>query len=386
MPFYHKLGAIPPVKHTTFFKPDGKSLYREELFSSKGFSDVYANKYHMHLPTALLRFGEIGYFKDVAWPDAPPIYLHCFTDKKKSTGDFITSRNVFLENPHCIIATAHPIKDTDDFYRNAFAAEYLFVHRGSGTLKTEFGNIPFSPGDQLIIPRAVTYQMKFDSYSDNKLLIIESDTAWEIPSHYRNGYGQMEEHAPYCERDFRPPSEIDPQEATGEFRIILKAGNRSFEHIVPHHPFDVVGWDGYLYPYAFNIKNFHPKVGRIHLPPPVHLVFTTAHFVVCNFNPRPFDFHPDAIPAPYFHSNIDSDEVLYYVEGDFMSRKGVVEGSITYHPGGMPHGPQPGKTEASVGAKGTEEYAIMIDTFSPLKPTLNAKETIDKNYPQSWLE
>lgn len=386
MPFYHKLGKIPAVKHTAFFRDDGKSLYREELFSSKGFSGIYSNKYYIHMPTELIRSKPIELHKMVDWPDAPVLYLHFFTDQKKSDGNFVTSRNVFLRNNHCTIATAHPTEDTDSFYRNAYAAEYVFVHRGKGVFKSEFGNIPFEAGDQFIIPRAVTHQFKFDKYDgNNKLLVVESDTAWEIPNHYRTDYGQFAEHAPYAERDFKVPNELDPRDETGEFRVILKAGNKYFEHIIPHHPFNVVGWDGYLFPFAFNIKNYHPKVGRIHLPPPVHLAFKTGHFILCNFNPRPFDWYPNAIPAPYFHSNIDSDEVLYYVEGEFMSRKGVKEGSITLHPGGMPHGPQPGKTEASIGAKGTDEYAIMIDTYEPLRPTLNVKETLDKAYAQSWL-
>jgi homogentisate 1,2-dioxygenase len=385
MPFYHKLGEIPRVKHTVFLKPDGKSLYREELVSSKGFSGIYSNLYHVHLPTELKKSRPLPPRKSVDWPEAPVLWMHFFTDKMQTKGNFITARNVFLRNPHCVISTAHPSEDTDDFYRNAYGAEYVFIHRGSGTFLSEFGKIPFEPGDQFIIPRAVTHQFKFDTYDGNKMLIVESDTAWEIPNHYRTDYGQFAEHAPYAERDFKPPLEIEPQDETGEFRVVLKAGEKYFEHIVPHHPFDVVGWDGYLFPFAFNIKSFHPKVGRIHLPPPVHLLFKTGHFIMCNFNPRPFDWYPDAIPAPYYHSNIDSDEVLYYVEGDFMSRKGVKEGSITLHPGGMPHGPQPGKTEESIGAKGTEEYAIMIDTYSPLRPTLNVRKTLDEGYAQSWL-
>jgi homogentisate 1,2-dioxygenase len=387
MPFYHKLGEIPRVKHTTFYKKDGKSLYREELFSSKGFSGVYSNKYHHHLPTAVKTVKELPGHKPVDWPDAPVLYLHFFTDQKKTPGNFIESRNVFLKNPHCSIATAHVSEDTDDFYRNALGAEFVFVHYGTGTFLSDFGKIPFGPGDQFIIPRAVTHQFKFDDYkANNKLVIVESDTAYEIPNHYKNAYGQMEEHAPYCERDFKVPEYMEPVDKNGNYRVILKAGERWFEHIVPHHPFGVVGWDGFLYPFAFNIKDYHPKVGRIHLPPPVHLAFRTQHFILCNFCPRLFDFHESAIPAPYFHSNIDSDEVLYYVEGDFMSRKGVTEGSITLHPGGMPHGPQPGKTEASIGAKATEEYALMIDTYAPLKATLNVRESMDKEYAKSWLE
>ncbi len=386
MSFYHRLGELPKVKHTTFFKPDGKSLYREELFSSKGFSGEYSTKYHHHMPTEILRSREINLHKDVEWPEAQVLYYHFFTDNKESGGNYITARDSYLENPHTVISAARVTEDTDDFYRNGFAAEYILVHRGRGVFKSEFGNIPFEPGDQFIIPRAVTYQLKFDDFKDNKLLVVESDTAYEIPGKFRNEHGQLEEHAPYSERDFKVPSVLEPKDETGEFRIILKTGRRYFEHISPHHPFDVVGWDGFLYPYAFNIKSYHPKVGRIHLPPPVHVAWRTGNFVLCNFCPRPFDFHEQAIPAPYVHSNIDSDEVLYYVEGDFMSREGVKEGSITLHPGGMPHGPQPGKTEASIGKKGTDEYAVMIDTYSPLRPTLNVKETIDPCYAQSWIE
>ncbi|HWR82800.1 MAG TPA: homogentisate 1,2-dioxygenase [Candidatus Deferrimicrobium sp.] len=386
MPFYHRLGHIPPVKHTAFYKPDGKSLYREELVSSKGFSGIYSTKYHHHLPTAVLHVEELPLHKEVDWPEAPVLYYHFFTDHKREGGTLIGARNVFLKNDHCTIATANVTEATSDFYRNAHAAEYVFVHHGKGVLVSEFGSIPFDAGDQIIIPRTVTHQFKFDQSTRAKLLIVESDTAFEIPPHYRNEYGQLEEHAPYSERDFKVPLELTTNDEKGEFRVIVKAGTRYFEHIVPHHPFDVVGWDGYLYPFAFNIRDYHPKVGRIHLPPPTHLAFQTGHFVLCNFVPRPYDFHELAVPVPYFHSNIDSDEVLYYVAGEFMSRIGVREGSITLHPGGMPHGPQPGKTEASIGAKGTDEYAIMIDTYEPLRPTLNVKETIDERYARSWLE
>ncbi len=386
MPFYHKVGELPQVKHTTFYKPDGKSLYREELVSSKGFSGVYSNKYHLHMPTAVLGVDEIPLYKEVDWHDAPVTYYHFFTDKKKEGGNFITARDVYLHNASCSIATATVTEPTDDFYRNGYAAEYIFVHHGTGRLLSDYGVINFVPGDQLIIPRAVIYRMEFDTYDNNKLLIVESDTAFEIPAHFRNDYGQMLEHAPYCERDFKLPEYITPTDETGEFRLIVKTGKRYFVHLLKYHPFDVVGWDGFLYPYAFNIDDYHPKVGRIHLPPPIHLAFVTQSFVLCNFVPRPYDFHEQAIPAPYFHANIDSDEVLYYVKGEFMSRKGIREGSITLHPGAMPHGPQPGRTEASVGAKETNEYAVMIDTFAPLTPTLNVKETMDPEYVRSWLE
>ena len=386
MPFYHKLGKIPRLKHTTFFKEDGKSLYREELVSSKGFSGVYSHKYHLHMPTSLKSIKEISVMDDYAWPEAPLSYYHFYTDDCKASGDFIRSRRAFLYNNDCVMLTAKVTEDTEDYYRNAHSAEYLFVHRGRGRLLSDFGQIPFESGDQFIIPRATTYQVKFDDFEDNKLLIVESSTAYEIPNHFHNNYGQFEEHAPYCERDFKLPEYFEPSDERGDFRIIVKSGDRWFEQIAPHHPFGVVGWDGYLYPYGFNIKDYHPKVGRIHLPPPTHLAFNTQSFVICNFVPRPFDFHPDAIPAPYFHSNIDSDEVLYYVDGDFMSRKGVRNGSITLHPGGMPHGPQPGKTEESVGAKETNEWAVMVDTFAPLLPTRHVKDVLDPEYARSWLE
>ncbi|MEW6051524.1 MAG: homogentisate 1,2-dioxygenase [Candidatus Zixiibacteriota bacterium] len=385
MPFYHKLGKIPAKRHTQFYKPDGKSLYREELYSTLGFSGVYSNKYHIHMPTSVHKVREVPLHKPVDWPDAPLQYYHFFTDRKKSAGDFITSRNLFLANPHCAISTAHPSADTDLFFKNAYADEYVFIHHGQGALLTEYGRLPFVEGDQMIIPKGIPYQIKFESWKNNKMLVVESDTAYDIPHHFRNEYGQLEESAPYSERDIKVPEYMEPFDQIGEFKLIVKAGNRFFEYILHHHPFDVIGWDGYHYPYALNIKDYNPKVGKLHLPPPTHLAFNTKHFVLCNFVPRPFDFDPNAIPVPYWHSNCDSDEVLYYVEGDFMSRSGIEEGSVTLHPSGMPHGPQPGKTEASLGAKETNEYAVMIDTFMPLRPTLNVRETLDERYTQSWL-
>ncbi len=385
MPFYVKVGKVPPKRHTTFYKEDG-TLYREELFASKGFSGIYSNKYHLYMPPQVESIGEIKKQNSVDWEDAPLQYYHFKTDDKKSNGDFITSRNIFLQNEHCIISTAHVSEDSNTFYRNSDRHEILFVHHGTGKFYSEFGVLPFEQWDYIVVPKGTTYQIKFDDYKENKLFIIESDTSIEIPSHFRNEYGQLKEDAPYYERDFKAPQFTEPIDKQGEFNLILKVLNRTFEYVLPHHPFDVVGWDGYLYPYTFNIKEYAPKVGKIHLPPPIHLIFTTQHFVVCNFVPRLFDFHPDSIPAPYYHSNVDSDEVLYYVYGDFMSRSGVSEGSITLHPMGIPHGPQPGKTEASIGKKETDEYAIMVDTFNHLNVTKNVQETMVKDYHHSWLE
>ncbi len=386
MAFYHKVGFIPLKKHITFYKEDGKSLYREELVSTKGFSGIYSTKYHINAPTKTLELCELENVKMNKWIDMPLQHIHFKTDMKQSEGDFFGSRNIFLENSHCIISTAHPNKNSDYFYKNAYAHEYIFVHHGSGIFVSDYGKINFEAGDQIIVPMGTIYQLNFSSFDKNKIFVVESDTAFEIPKHYRNEYGQLTEDAPYCERDFKLPEYFEPYDNDGRFNLLIKAGLRLFEYVMPHHPFDVVGWDGFLYPFAFNIKDFAPKVGKLHLPPPVHLLFDTKHFVLCNFCPRLFDFHPEAIPVPYFHTNVESAEVLYYVEGDFMSRKGVGEGSVTLHPLGLPHGPQPGKIEESLGAKETFEYAVMIDTFEPLGGTINVKETMDEKYYLSWLD
>lgn len=385
MPFYHKLGEIPRVKHTTFYQQDGKKLYREELVSSKGFSGIYSTVYHHHLPSASTGMTEVSSEIDDLWADAPVEHVHCDTDKLKRGGDFISAREAYLGNRFSQISIAHVTQDSDVFFRNGRASEYLFIHRGSGVLTSQYGRNPFGPGDQIVVPKGTTYHIQFADLKDNKLLIVESDTAFDIPGHFRNEYGQLTEDAPYCERDFKAPEALEPQTRKGEFKIITKMDQRFFEMIMSHHPFDVVGWDGYLYPFTFNIRDYHPKVGRIHLPPPVHLAYKTESLVICNFVPRPYDFHEAAIPAPYYHNNVDSDEVLYYLDGDFMSRKGVVEGSLTLHPGGIPHGPQPGRTEASVGAPGTDEYAVMIDTFHPLKLTNRVRDSRYEDYPKSWL-
>jgi len=386
MPFYVRVGKVPPKRHTTFYKEDGKSLYREELFSTKGFSGIYSNKYHIYMPPQVETIKEISQDNSNDWKNAPLQYYHFLTDNKKTKGDFIYARNEFLKNEHCIVSTVHVSEDNNIFYRNSHKHELVFVHHGSGEMLSEYGRLPLEEWDYIVIPKGTTYQLRFKDYKNVKLFIIESDTPFEIPSHFRNEFGQLKEDAPYYERDFKVPQFMEPYDKKEKFKLILKVSGRVFEYALPHHPFDVVGWDGYLYPYTFNIKDYAPKVGKLHLPPPIHLLFVTEHFVVCNFVPRLFDFHPDSIPAPYYHSNVDSDEMIYYVHGDFMSRKGIQEGSITLHPMGIPHGPQPGKTEASIGKKETNEYAIMVDNFSSIHVTKNVKETMVEEYSQSWLE
>jgi homogentisate 1,2-dioxygenase len=384
VPYYARQGNLPPTKHTVFRKGDG-TLHREELFSTRGFGGAYSTKYHLHIPSGAVRQREVPAPQAEPWPDAPLDWLHFKTADLANDGDFIGARAVFLGNADCTIATARITKNTDLLYRNARASEYLFVHHGHGMLESEFGQLRFAPGDQLVVPRGVTYRLRFIPPLDARLLVVETRAALDLPAHYRNSVGQIDEGAPFCERDLRAPELKEPRDEQGEFAVHVKAGNRSFEQVLAHHPFDVVGWDGYVFPWAFNVASFHPRVGRVHLPPPVHSLLRNDALVLCNFVPRPYDFLPGAVPAPYYHSNVDCDEVLYYAAGEFMSRKGIVEGSITLHPAGLPHGPQPGRVEASLGAKGTDELAIMVDTFAPLQPTLNVKKTLDLGYAQSWL-
>lgn len=386
MAFYQKKGQIPAKKHTTFYKKDKRSLYKEELVSTRGFSGIFSTKYHLNAPTKVLDVEEVPGFPVTRWKEAPLLCYHLLTEKIENPGNFFSGRSVVLFNDHVRISTAIITENTDLLYKNAYAHELIFVHHGKGTFKSEYGNINFCEGDYLVIPKGTIFQLEFEQLEKVKLFLVESAAPFEIPQKYRNEYGQLLEHAPYSERDFKTPQLTEPMDKKGTFPVMITAGERFFKYTLDHHPFDLVGWDGFLYPYTFNIKDYIPIVGKLHQPPPVHLVFTTAHFVVCNFTPRLYDFHPQAIPAPYFHSNVDSDEVLYYVSGNFMSRKGIKEGSITLHPMGVPHGPQPGKIEASIGKKETNEYAVMVDTFSPLKLTLHARDSRIKEYFQSWLE
>ncbi len=384
MPLYHTLGNIPSKRHTQFRKPNGE-LYYEQLFGTIGFEGMSSLLYHVNRPTQV---------KAVRAPIsvAPKVVTQSNMTSRKLIGfdipaekDFLDSRKTLLLNNDVHIGVAAPQSSlTEYFYKNTDADEMLFVHRGTGVLKTLLGQIRFEYGDYLIIPRGMIYQIHFDT-TDNRLLYAESFHPIYTPKRYRNWFGQLLEHSPYCERDLRLPIDLECYDEVGEFLIKVKKQGYIHELIYASHPFDVVGWDGYNYPYIFNIKNFEPITGRVHQPPPVHQTFETKGFVVCSFCPRLYDYHPLAIPAPYNHSNIDSDEVLYYVEGDFMSRTGIDQGYITLHPSGIPHGPHPGTYEGSIGKKGTEEFAVMIDTFKPLQLTEDALKIDDGTYYQSWL-
>jgi homogentisate 1,2-dioxygenase len=385
MAHYHKLGNIPSKRHTQFRKPDG-GLYSEQLFSTEGFSNDYSLLYHIHPPTMIVGTDEpINVQPRVA--EEKMLKHRCFEGfHVKPEADYLASRKAVLVNSDCHIVLAAPQQSmTDYFFKNADADEVIFVHEGSGTLRTMYGRIDFAYGDYLVIPRGTIYQMQFATES-NRLFIVESFSPIRYPKRYLSKYGQLLEHAPYCERDIRPPHALETFDESGDFLIRTKKKGMLYGLHYGHHPFDIVGWDGCCYPYAFSIHEFEPITGRVHQPPPVHQTFDAHNFVICSFVPRLYDYHPQAIPAPYNHSNIDSDEVLYYVDGDFMSRKHVTRGMITLHPAGIPHGPHPGAVEKSIGAKETKELAVMVDTFHPLQITEEALGIENENYTMSWAE
>jgi homogentisate 1,2-dioxygenase len=384
--YYYRLGNIPSKRHTQFRQPDG-SLYKEELVSSEGFSGIYSNLYHIHPPTRIKEVKAPEKFRTKRIDDYALRQTHLNTSKVGETGDdYLTARKTLLINNDCALSICSPKKRTMDyFYKNAEGDEVIFVHDGKGTLTSQFGKLEIKQGDYVVIPRTVIYKLDFEQ-GPLRLLIIESASPIETVKRYRNQLGQLLEHSPYCERDIRPPHELVTDSTKGDFLIKIKKQGYLHHYLYDHSPLDLVGWDGFLWPYAFSIHDFEPITGRIHQPPPVHQTFQAHNFVICSFVPRLFDYHPLAIPAPYNHSNIDSDEVLYYAEGNFMSRRGIDRGSFTLHPGGLPHGPHPGTVEKSIGAKETHEIAVMIDTFHPLHLTEDALPYLDQNYPMSWTD
>lgn len=383
MPFYHKLGSIPHKRHTQFRKKDG-TLYSEELMGTRGFSGVQSILYHVWPPTAVLK-ADVLREEEVEFATHSNLeHRHLITADFTTSGDPINSRVWLLGNPQVKLGLATPTQPMKYFYRNAQCDEMIFVHQGSGVLHSQFGSLAFRPGDYIILPVGTTYQLEFKDKP--RLLVLEANSRIEVPQRYRNEYGQLLERSPYCERDIRVPDALTTHEDRGEFEIHVRTGSRLNRLVLDHHPFDVVGWDGYLYPWIFNIEDFEPITGRVHQPPPVHQTFAGEGFVVCSFVPRLYDYHPEAVPVPYNHSNVNSDEVLYYVAGDFMSRKGIKQGSFTLHPAGLPHGPHPGTVEKSLGQKETRELAVMVDTFAPLHITKAAQGLVDPDYVRSWLE
>ena len=385
MPHYYKLGNIPHKRHTQFRKPDG-TLYSEQLFSTEGFSDDYALLYHCHPPTQIIKTEpQIDVSPQIA--EEKMLSHRSFEGfNVKPAKDFLESRVPVLVNADCHIVLAAPQQSMKDYYyKNTDADEMLFVHEGSGTVHTQYGELPFSYGDYIVLPRGTIYQISFKD-EKNRLFIVESFTPLRFPKRYMSRFGQLMEHSPFCERDIRPPQNLKTFDEKGDYLIKAKKRGVLYGLHYGTHPFDVIGWDGCCYPYIFSIHDFEPITGRVHMPPPIHQTFETSTFVVCSFVPRMYDYHPDAIPAPYNHSNIDSDEVLYYVEGEFMSRKHVTKGMITLHPAGIPHGPHPGAVEKSIGAKETKELAVMVDTFRPLMLTKQALDIENRDYVMSWAE
>ena len=385
MPFYHTLGQIPRKRHTVFRRPDG-GLYAEQLMGHEGFSGTSALLYHTYPPTtvkAVKRLRETTYERD---PDHALKHRHFRTSRLKPRGSPTLDRTPLLFNRDVAMLYVEPTERDEHFYRNAQGDEVVYVCKGSGVLETQFGDLPFGEGDYLVIHRGIMHRYQMNSGEQPKLLVFESRGHVRTPQRYRNEFGQLKEGAPYSERDIRDSRELRTHDEKGDFRLLIKQYDGLNEYIIDHHPLDVVGWDGYFYPWAFNIHDFEPIVGRVHQPPPVHQTFEGDGFVICSFCPRPYDFDPEAVPAPYNHSNVDSDEVLYYASSEFMSRKGIEFGSITHHPDGIPHGPHPGRAEASIGAKYTNELAVMMDSFRPLTVAKAALPIEDPEYYRSWLD
>ena len=382
MPRYHRLGNLPKTRHIKFHKPDG-SLYAEQLVSTRGFSGPMSTLYHINLPTEVAGWEDLGDVTPKFLKDEALRHRHLKTAKMAPKGDAIDGRICLMGNNDVLWHQVTVAQQMPDFYKNGEADELLFIHDGSGVMESMYGNVAFGPGDYLVVPRGTIYRLQFDQLPV-RMLVIESFGPVDIPNRYRNQVGQLLEHAPFCERDIRPPHELITHDVAGDFSVRVKARGRITRYDFKFHPFDIVGWDGYCYPWAFNINDFCPITGKVHMPPPIHQNFHGHNFVICSFCPRMLDFHPEAIVIPYNHSNVDSDEVLYYCNDKFGSRKGIEEGSITMHPLGIPHGPQPGAVEASLGATETKELAVMLDTYHPLFLTEAAVQIEDPEYWKSW--
>ncbi len=385
MPYYYKLGKMPQKRHTQFRQPDG-SLYKEELFSTIGFDSIYTNAYHINSPAKIKDISpNVEKVEIREWKDASLRPYHFRTKPAKKDGDAVSGRKPIMFNNDVVMSICRPEKQMDYFFRNTLCDEVVFVHEGNGELQSNLGYLKFKEGDYIVIPRGIIYKLVHET-DEARFLIFESVGPITTPSRYRNEHGQLMEHSPYCERDIKAPEELVTFDEKGDFVVKVKKGDQIVSIHYDFHPFDVVGWDGFYYPWIFNINDFMPITGKIHMPPPIHQTFAAPGFVICSFCPRLLDYHPLAVPIPYNHSNLDSDEMLYYVDGNFTSRKGIDYASISLHPNGIPHGPHPGTVEANLSKKETLETAVMMDTFRPLKLTDYAKEMNDPKYYLSWNE
>jgi homogentisate 1,2-dioxygenase len=390
MPYYSRLGQLPPKRHIQFRRPDG-ALYSEEVFGTEGFVGPTSTLYHIHPPTQVTGWKAMYSTKPEYVEREVMRMRHLKSAGMNPKGDPITGRVVLFGNADCEMSICMPAEAMNYHYKNAMGDECIFIHHGSGTVYSAFGTLKFGPKDYIIMPKGVTYRMVFDARKgdapQDKFIVIETANGSHIrppPRYISKSTSQFLEHAPYCERDLKLPQLPLTYDEAGKFEVRIKARDCVHSYTYDYHPLDVVGWDGCYYPYIFNIDDFSPIVGKHHMPPPTHQTFEAHNFVICSFCPRLLDFHPQAIPVPYNHSNLDSDEVLYYVEGNYKARKGIESGSFTLHPQGIPHGPHPGTVEASLGAQFTNELAVMCDTFRPLFPTKAALGMDDANYPKSW--
>ncbi|MBI3979363.1 MAG: homogentisate 1,2-dioxygenase [Chloroflexi bacterium] len=381
---YQRLGSLPQKRHTQFRKPDG-TLYVEEVFGAEGFSGKQSLMYHLYAPTEIVDLAPGPSFAPERWDDGSLSHRHLRTAQLQPGGDPIAGRRQLLFNDQVTIGVARPVEAMSYFFRNAHCDEMYYIQDGSGAVASQFGVLPYRTGDYVLIPRGTTYQVRLESAAQ-RWLVVEAHGAIDTPNRYRNDWGQILEHAPYSERDFRGPATLETHDERGAFRILVKYSGRSMWYTLGHHPFDVVGWDGMLYPVAFNIADFEPITKLVHAPPPAHQTFQGPGFVVCSFVPRKVDYHPEAVPAPYVHHNLDSNEVMFYLNTKYGARRGIEVGSMTLHPEGIPHGPQPGAVEASLGQERTEELAVMVDTFRPLFLTQQAAALLDPSYPLSWSQ
>ncbi len=382
MPIYHTLGDIPPKRHTVFPKSGG-GIHNEELMGTYGFDGASSLLYHLHPPTDILGERKL---QTVDWEPDPEAHLrmrHFRLFDLPMGGSPVLNRVPVMFNNHVSVSFVQPDQTDDFFFRNSQSDELIYIAEGEGVLESVYGELPYHQGDHVVIHRGILHRMRLGK-GPHRYMVIEGTGYFRYPKRYQNDKGQLLEHSPYCERDIRRPSSLPVHDEKGEFKLVVKRQNVLTEAIQGNHPFDVVGWDGYYYPWAFNIKDFEPITGSVHLPPPIHQSFECERFVMCAFVPRMFDYHPQAIPAPYNHSNVMSDEMLFYANDEFMSRKGIEMGSMTLHPAGHPHGPQPGKYEGSVGVERTEELAVMLDTFDPINIAKAVTMVEDKEYGRSW--
>jgi len=394
MTYYRRVGDIPPKRHTQFRRSDG-GLYAEELMGQEGFSGASALLYHRHPPTALLAADDVAEPDPGLAPNRPLLPRHLRTGRAAEAanaaggdagGDLVTGRTVLLGNDDVRLAVAAP-SEASGLYRNATGDELIYLRSGALVLESVFGALDCTAGDYVVVPTGTTHRWVPVAGQPAEVLVVEAQGHVGPPARYLSDRGQFLEHSPYCERDLHgPTAPLLADEPPDGVDVLVRHRDGLTRYRYAHHPFDVVGWDGCLYPYRFSIHDFEPITGRVHQPPPVHQTFAGPNFVVCSFVPRLLDYHPRAVPVPYNHANTDSDEVLYYCDGDFTSRKGsgIGVGSISLHPGGFTHGPQPGSVEAGLGKGRTEELAVMVDTFRPLLVSDGWRACEDEAYAWSW--